>query len=404
MMEDKLRLNTKLYGFTGIIGRRDYYLNCVIIAAIALFFTLPCTIWLNSRIQNYMDLFNLSKIFSQTPFLLKWWFISGIPLIFVLQASNITRRLNDINGKINTVLNIFILSITFLNNLSFFILPFGISCLLAIVGFIIGLIIVFKRGKITGTYPYDVTKEFNWGAFFGTWIWGLFNKSYKTLWMILLFFTPWAFYYQIYCGLKGNEWAFKNKKWKNVSVFNKTQKKQSIIYAIFIPILFIIIFILLGLCTALFITENTKNNPQATEQQINKLANLNSDKTSQEYIKNVNDFKQVQTENINNTENREQSPYFDSYIKEIQQEIKKNWEPPKGTESKSVVLLFTIMKDGTLLNVKIKNSSGIYEVDEAATNAIRLTFPYKALPSEYKGDRVNVEFTFDYKVLRGKNV
>ena len=26
-MEDKLRLNTKLYGFDGIIGRRDYFLN-----------------------------------------------------------------------------------------------------------------------------------------------------------------------------------------------------------------------------------------------------------------------------------------------------------------------------------------------------------------------------------------
>ena len=67
--------------------------------------------------------------------------------------------------------------------------------------------------------PYDYKKEFNWGAFFGTWIWGLFNKSYKTLWMLLLWCTPWGLLFAIYCGIKGNEWAGKNRDWDNLEKF-----------------------------------------------------------------------------------------------------------------------------------------------------------------------------------------
>lgn len=510
-MEDKLRLNTKLYGFSGIVGRRDYFLNCVIIACISLFFVLPYQTWVLSHIQEMSDLLNLDKMFIKAPLLLKWWFLSGVPLVFILYASNIVRRLNDITGKVSTGLNLFILSICLLNTLSFIILPFGISCLLSSVGFILGLIILFKRGKITGKYPYDVTKIFNWGAFFGTWIWGLFNKSYKPLWMLLLFFTPWTFSFQLYCGLKGNEWAFKNKKWENVSSFNKSQKKQStiftILFLVIIPVLTFTILLLIGIAYGAAIAESIKNNPLALEKQISKMegiyfdshvitpnenkyylsssdwnrysfdskrklfdfatslasverikkypnngkiyskdseklrtkiydtktncilgeyvldvnalekqnikdmakASLNAykfynDKTSEEYIKQVNELKEIQNEYIKNIEKTHQSPYFDSYMKELQQEIKKNWNPPEGTESKNVVVLFSIMKDGTLLNVRIKKPSGIYEVDEAATNAVKLTFPFKALPSEYHGDRVEVEFTFDYKVLGTKNV
>ena len=57
MIEDKLRLNTKLFGFTGIIGRRDYFLNCIIIGAISLFFTLPYQSWTHSHAQNFYDIF-----------------------------------------------------------------------------------------------------------------------------------------------------------------------------------------------------------------------------------------------------------------------------------------------------------------------------------------------------------
>lgn len=89
---------------------------------------------------------------------------------------------------------------------------------------------------------------------------------------------------------------------------------------------------------------------------------------------------------------------FGPYMKDLQQAIKKNWIPPKGKESKHVVVAFSIARDGRLLNLNIKNSSGNKEVDERAIKAVKLTFPFKALPSDFKGDKVDIHFTFDYKV------
>ena len=266
-MENNLEINTKLFGFNGIIGRRDFFLNGIIIASIGLFFVIPFHLWTFSHIQTLNDLLNFNKIFLQSPMLLKIWFLSGTLGTFILFASNIYRRLNDINGKNNVALNVFVIFL-FLASHFYLILPFIISCITTLTGVIAGLILLFKRGKITGNYPYDYTKDFNWGAYIGTWLWGLFNKSYKTLWILLLGFTPWGPYYQLYCGLKGNEWAFKNKQWNDVEAFNKSQEKQSTIFAILflvgLPIIyFIIVFGVMYFCMN---TIFNPSNPQKSEQ------------------------------------------------------------------------------------------------------------------------------------------
>ena len=92
-------------------------------------------------------------------------------------------------------------------------------------------------------------------------------------------------------------------------------------------------------------------------------------------------------------------PDFGPYMKELQRRIKMNWTPPKGNESKRVVLLFTISRDGRLLNVKIHKSSGLQAADQAAIQAVQLTAPFKPLPPNYKGDSVDIQFTFDYNVF-----
>ena len=76
-----------------------------------------------------------------------------------------------------------------------------------------------------------------------------------------------------------------------------------------------------------------------------------------------------------------------------------NWDPPKGNESKRVVLLFSIAKDGRLLGVKVYKSSGLQAADKAAINAVEMTAPFKPLPSEYKRSSVDIQFTFDYNVF-----
>jgi len=92
-------------------------------------------------------------------------------------------------------------------------------------------------------------------------------------------------------------------------------------------------------------------------------------------------------------------PDFGPYMKELQRRIKMNWDPPKGNESKRVVLLFSIARDGRLLNVKVHKSSGLNSADNAAVNAVKLTAPFKPLPPDFKGDKVDIQFTFDYTVF-----
>ncbi|MEI8129751.1 MAG: hypothetical protein WCG95_09080 [bacterium] len=73
--------------------------------------------------------------------------------------------------------------------------------------------------------PVEI-RGWNWGAFFLTWIWGIGNKSYLSLWAFIPYFN---FIWGFVCGAKGNEWAWKNKKWTNVEEFNKAQKKWVIV-------------------------------------------------------------------------------------------------------------------------------------------------------------------------------
>ena len=92
-------------------------------------------------------------------------------------------------------------------------------------------------------------------------------------------------------------------------------------------------------------------------------------------------------------------PNFGPYMSELSRRIKANWDPPRGDESKRVVLLFTIAKDGRLLNVKVIKSSGVQAADRAALHAVELTAPFRPLPADFRGSSVDIQFTFDYNVF-----
>ncbi len=92
-------------------------------------------------------------------------------------------------------------------------------------------------------------------------------------------------------------------------------------------------------------------------------------------------------------------PDFGPYMRELQRRIKMNWDPPKGNESKRVVLLFKIAKDGRLLSCSVFKSSGLQNADAAALNAVKLAAPFRPLPPEFKGSSIDIQFTFDYNVF-----
>ena len=86
-------------------------------------------------------------------------------------------------------------------------------------------------------------------------------------------------------------------------------------------------------------------------------------------------------------------------MRELQRRIKMNWDPPKGNESKRVVLLFKIAKDGRLLSCSVFKSSGLPSADKAAINAVQATAPFRPLPAEFRGSSIDIQFTFDYNVF-----
>lgn len=92
-------------------------------------------------------------------------------------------------------------------------------------------------------------------------------------------------------------------------------------------------------------------------------------------------------------------PDFGPYMRDLQRRIKMNWDPPKGNESKRVVLMFKIAKDGRLLSCSVFKSSGLPNADKAAINAVQATAPFRPLPADFKGPSIDIQFTFDYNVF-----
>lgn len=76
----------------------------------------------------------------------------------------------------------------------------------------------------------------NWGAFLLSWIWGIGNNTYRAFW----FFFPFVNFFMIIAlGLKGNEWAWKHRKWESVEHFKKVQRKWAKAGLIYVLVIFI---------------------------------------------------------------------------------------------------------------------------------------------------------------------
>ena len=97
--------------------------------------------------------------------------------------------------------------------------------------------------------------------------------------------------------------------------------------------------------------------------------------------------------------NARRDPDFGPYMAELQRRIKRNWQPPKQNNSKRVVLMFKIGRDGRLLGLSVARSSGDPEADRSAMSAVQLTAPFRPLPAEYTNNSIDIQFTFDYNVF-----
>lgn len=89
------------------------------------------------------------------------------------------------------------------------------------------------------------------------------------------------------------------------------------------------------------------------------------------------------------------------YVQAVQRKVSENWlkyeVDPRISQANRVYVTFDISRDGHPTNVQIEQSSGIPSLDISAMRAIQRIDTFGPLPPDYSGNRVSVEFWFDYK-------
>ncbi len=88
---------------------------------------------------------------------------------------------------------------------------------------------------------------------------------------------------------------------------------------------------------------------------------------------------------------------FGPYMTKMKKDIQAKWNPPKGMEQRRVVAVFSIMRDGTIKDPTIVDSSGTDKVDDSAMEALKAASPLDPLPAG-SPSFVQIRYQFDWKV------
>lgn len=231
--------NKKFFSLKGILNRRDFFVNLLIIELIESVLITP-VIYLMFFKPEIMQAFSGSP----RPIWISLMMVALGLVNSVLLFPSVVRRIRDILGEdddnkisvISAVLTV-IMFIVYT--------PIGTTFWGSWLTLFVMVSLLFWQGRISGEKTKSEIVKFNWGAFWGTWIWGLLNKSFITLLMLPLLFTAGWFPFMLICGFRGNEWAYEKNsdKYENVEKFHKTQFKQSAILFLVVPIVFAVMMI-----------------------------------------------------------------------------------------------------------------------------------------------------------------
>jgi periplasmic protein TonB len=89
------------------------------------------------------------------------------------------------------------------------------------------------------------------------------------------------------------------------------------------------------------------------------------------------------------------------YVRVVQQKVSENWlkyeVDPSITDARRVYLTFDITRQGQPTHIQIEQSSGVPSLDQSAVRALQRIDTFGPLPPDYGGNKVSVEFWFDYK-------
>lgn len=116
---------------------------------------------------------------------------------------------------------------------------------------------------VNGPFPAELN-TWNWGAFFLTWIWAIGNSVWIGL---LALIGPIALIMAIVLGIKGNEWAWKSRKFDGVQQFKQVQAawtKWGVILFIVSIVITIITWIIIGVAAVPAIKQGIESLPSTT--------------------------------------------------------------------------------------------------------------------------------------------
>jgi periplasmic protein TonB len=89
------------------------------------------------------------------------------------------------------------------------------------------------------------------------------------------------------------------------------------------------------------------------------------------------------------------------YVQVIQRKVAENWMKyevdPRITSAQRVYITFDVARDGHPESVQIEQSSGVPSLDISAVRALERIDTFGPLPADYSGNKISVEYWFDYK-------
>jgi TonB family protein len=94
---------------------------------------------------------------------------------------------------------------------------------------------------------------------------------------------------------------------------------------------------------------------------------------------------------------------FGPYLARVVYAVRRNWyavipEAARLGQKGRVAIVFEILKDGSVPQLRLVGSSGLEPLDRAALSGIRASIPFPPLPQEFTGEHLVLQFNFLYNI------
>jgi TonB family protein len=89
---------------------------------------------------------------------------------------------------------------------------------------------------------------------------------------------------------------------------------------------------------------------------------------------------------------------FGDYMAKMKTRIQKCWHPPVSLTSRRLVAVFSILRNGNIVNPTIVEGSGVKDLDQSALTALHEASPLPPLPA-HSPKSVDIRYSFDWQMV-----